>query len=128
MATILWRNHTVVLPSHSVVLQNVVDREDRMNNSDKQRLTDFVLRRLPDLLRANGGKLRKNEARQIVRKEFANAQNGWPASLDEKDANGPLWTNAWGHALRRLSVSRITEPCARKGGTQPDYYRLRGVS
>jgi len=98
-----------------------------MNDPDKERLADFVHRRLPDLLRENGGKLRKKDARQIVREEFADTQNGWPASLDERDGNGPRWTNAWGHALRQLAVTGITEPCSRKVGTQPGYYRLKGV-
>ena len=33
-----------------------------MNDPDRERLADFVHRRLPDLLRENGGKLRKKDA------------------------------------------------------------------
>ena len=98
-----------------------------MNDPHKESLTDFIQRRLPDLLGANGGKMLKETARQEIHQEFADTQSGWPASLDEKDGAGPRWANAWGHALRRLSRSQITELCSHKFGTQPDYSRLKGV-
>jgi hypothetical protein len=65
-----------------------------MNDPDKERLTDFIYSRLPDLLRANGGKVRKEVARQIVHRKFADTQNGWPASLNELEGNGQRWTRA----------------------------------
>jgi hypothetical protein len=90
----------------------------------KRLLVDFIKQRLPPFLRADGGAMMKHRAQDHIHREFRKL-HGWPEALDEielltRNIGRERWTNAWGHALRELTLEGSTEPCA-----ETEHYALK---
>jgi hypothetical protein len=72
----------------------------------------LIREELPEVLSKRGGRVDKDEAREIVHAMFRKKFRGWPATLDVLEASGmPRWKNAWGWGTRRLSGSKVIEEC-----------------
>jgi hypothetical protein len=84
-----------------------------MMDPQKEMLVNYIYIELQGLLRENGGRMRKDEARRIIEERFK-AKHGWNKYFHSVRAN------AWGWAVRFLERDSVTMPCSGRS-----FYELR---